>query len=143
MTVKFIKFELATILGTWWGIIGCVVGPFYIVKNIFEFMDGIRDTTWPKRVFFIENELSQEDNIKDYVEIGRLIGEIFVKPTVWKGIPTLRGCDAPESVIELEVAFARIAIVRQIIIQRELQPIAEKMLEGDRAVFDRNVRKCG
>ncbi len=40
MTAEFAKFELVTLVGTWWGIIGCVLGPVFIVLNLFEYISG-------------------------------------------------------------------------------------------------------
>jgi hypothetical protein len=34
----FLRFTLITLLGTWWGIIGFFVGPFYIFQNLFNYL---------------------------------------------------------------------------------------------------------
>jgi hypothetical protein len=33
MAEKFLTFEFVTLIGTWWGIIGCLFGPVYLVLN--------------------------------------------------------------------------------------------------------------
>jgi hypothetical protein len=40
MTLEFLKFELATSVGTWWGIIGLLLGPYYILTNLLEYLAG-------------------------------------------------------------------------------------------------------
>jgi len=40
MCTSFLVYETSTLAGTWWGLIGCVVGPIYIVTNLFEFLAG-------------------------------------------------------------------------------------------------------
>lgn len=40
MTRVFMSFELATLLGTWWGFIGFVIGPFFLLHNLFEYISG-------------------------------------------------------------------------------------------------------
>ncbi len=37
VTKTFAAFELRTLLGTWWGVIGVLVGPPYLVSNIAEY----------------------------------------------------------------------------------------------------------
>lgn len=37
MNSVFGKFTIRTLFGTWWGLIGFVVGPFYIVRNLMEY----------------------------------------------------------------------------------------------------------
>jgi len=50
MNSVFSKFTIRTLFGTWWGIIGFFVGPFYIVRNVMEYTKGIfkflRDKAW-------------------------------------------------------------------------------------------------
>jgi hypothetical protein len=40
MTGEFIKFEFVTLIGTWWGIIGCLLGPVFILTNLLEYLSG-------------------------------------------------------------------------------------------------------
>jgi hypothetical protein len=40
MTEKFVSFELITLIGTWWGIIGCLLGPLFILTNLSEYVSG-------------------------------------------------------------------------------------------------------
>lgn len=40
MTAKFVKSESVTLLGTWWGIIGCLLGPVFILMNLLEYLSG-------------------------------------------------------------------------------------------------------
>ena len=40
MAEKFLTFEFVTLIGTWWGIIGCLFGPVYLVLNVSEFLFG-------------------------------------------------------------------------------------------------------
>jgi hypothetical protein len=40
MSRTFVRFEVFTILWTWYGIIGCVLGPVFIVSNIDEYICG-------------------------------------------------------------------------------------------------------
>jgi hypothetical protein len=40
MTATFLKFEFVTLVGTWWGIIGCFVGPFFVFTNLLEYIAG-------------------------------------------------------------------------------------------------------
>lgn len=40
MTATFVSYEAATLVGTWWGFIGIILGPFYILGNLFEFLGG-------------------------------------------------------------------------------------------------------
>lgn len=48
MSQEFLKFEFVTLFGTWWGIIGCLLGPVYILTNLLEYLSGsfliIRET---------------------------------------------------------------------------------------------------
>jgi hypothetical protein len=39
-TKTFATFELRTLFGTWWGLIGCVVGPYYIFHNLVEYAEA-------------------------------------------------------------------------------------------------------
>jgi len=36
-TKTFAAFELRTLFGTWWGIIGFFLGPLYILHNLIEY----------------------------------------------------------------------------------------------------------
>jgi hypothetical protein len=40
MTAKFMEFEFQTLVGTWWGIVGCILGPIFILKNLLEYVSG-------------------------------------------------------------------------------------------------------
>ena len=40
MTRKFLSFEITTLVGTWWGIIGCLLGPVFILRNLSEYLSG-------------------------------------------------------------------------------------------------------
>jgi hypothetical protein len=40
MSARFIESESITLLGTWWGIIGCILGPIFILRNILEYVSG-------------------------------------------------------------------------------------------------------
>ena len=40
---RFIEFELTTLFGTWWGVTGVIVGPFYLIRNIVECVMGHYD----------------------------------------------------------------------------------------------------
>jgi hypothetical protein len=35
---KFSAFELRTLFGTWWGFIGCIVGPYFLFDNLVEYL---------------------------------------------------------------------------------------------------------
>ena len=37
MSKTFVVYEISTLLGTWWGIIGAFLGPIYLVTNIIEY----------------------------------------------------------------------------------------------------------
>ena len=43
MTKTFLVYTGRTLVGTWWGIIGAMVGPIYIIQNIAEY---IKHTVW-------------------------------------------------------------------------------------------------
>src|SRR5260221_5746194 len=55
MTLKFVEFELVTLVGTWWGIIGFLLGPVFILMNLLEYISGsfliLHDATkmWTER----------------------------------------------------------------------------------------------
>jgi hypothetical protein len=40
MTATFSKFEIVTLFGTWGGMIGCLLGPYFILTNLFEYLAG-------------------------------------------------------------------------------------------------------
>jgi len=40
MTMRFLQFELVTAVGTWWGLIGCILGPYFLLINILEYLSG-------------------------------------------------------------------------------------------------------
>ena len=40
MTAYFIEFELVTLFGTWWGLIGFCLGPLYLIGNLLEYGKG-------------------------------------------------------------------------------------------------------
>jgi hypothetical protein len=40
MTKEFLKFETTTLFGTWWGLIGCLLGPVYLLYNLLEYASG-------------------------------------------------------------------------------------------------------
>lgn len=40
MSIRFAAFEVATLLGTWWGMIGCILGPIFIFQNLLEYIAG-------------------------------------------------------------------------------------------------------
>jgi hypothetical protein len=40
MTRVFMSFQLATLLGTWWGFIGFLLGPLFILQNFVEYISG-------------------------------------------------------------------------------------------------------
>src|SRR6266498_2670704 len=40
MSARFIEFEFVTLLGTWWGIIGCILGPIFILQNLLGYLSG-------------------------------------------------------------------------------------------------------
>ena len=37
MTIVYLDMTSATLLGTWWGIIGAFLGPVYIAHNTFDY----------------------------------------------------------------------------------------------------------
>jgi hypothetical protein len=37
-TKTFIGYELLTLVGTWWGLIGFIVGPFFLIDNIIQYV---------------------------------------------------------------------------------------------------------
>ena len=37
MTKTFALYEVSTLLGTWWGVVGAFLGPIYLVTNIIEY----------------------------------------------------------------------------------------------------------
>jgi hypothetical protein len=40
MTMRFLQFELVTAVGTWWGLIGSILGPYFLLINILEYLSG-------------------------------------------------------------------------------------------------------
>ena len=40
MSARFIEFEFVTLIGTWWGIIVCILGPIFILRNLLEYLSG-------------------------------------------------------------------------------------------------------
>ena len=73
----------------------------------------------------------------DYAGVGKGLGEIFVKPDVWRDINKLRGYQVPELVANYEAAFARVAIICETIRQRKTGVIATQMLGGiDQYIVD-------
>jgi hypothetical protein len=66
----------------------------------------------------------------DFFGAGRTLGEIFVKPNVWRATDKLRECKAPDPVARHEIAFARVAIVKETIRRCQPELVATKMLAG-------------
>jgi len=139
MTKGFLSFELTTLFGTWWGIIGCVLGPFFLLHNSSEYFEGSIAIARAKRRFKLEGQTARpntpetQTTIKttsDYAGVGKALGAIFVKPDVWRDINRLRGYQVPESVANYEAAFARVAIIRETIRQQRTGVIATQMLGG-------------
>ena len=48
-THLFVRFTLTTFIGTWWGIIGMILGPIYILKNIFNYVRAFGKSLLPER----------------------------------------------------------------------------------------------
>jgi hypothetical protein len=40
MSKTFAVYEGLTLVGTWWGIIGMMLGPIYLVTNLIEYARG-------------------------------------------------------------------------------------------------------
>ena len=40
-TGTFFAFELTTLVCTWWGMIGSIVGPFYLLHNMLEYVTAM------------------------------------------------------------------------------------------------------
>jgi hypothetical protein len=40
MTSEFLHAEFVTMIGTWWGIIGAILGPFFLLANLFDYLAG-------------------------------------------------------------------------------------------------------
>jgi hypothetical protein len=40
-TKYFVGYELTTLVGTWWGIIGMLVGPVFLLQNILEYVTAM------------------------------------------------------------------------------------------------------
>jgi hypothetical protein len=139
MTNEFLSFELTTLFGTWWGIIGCVLGPFFLLHNLAEYAEGsiaIVRAKWRSksegqttRLNTPETQTTTKENT-DYGGVGKALGAIFVKPDVWRDIDRLRGYQVPESVANYEAAFARVAIIRETVRQQKTGIIATQMLIG-------------
>lgn len=45
----FASFTTGTLLGTWWGVIGMLVGPVYLAKNIGWFLFNLGRFAWARR----------------------------------------------------------------------------------------------
>lgn len=152
MTKEFLAFELPTLFGTWWGIIGAILGPFFIVHNLSEYIDGSLNIIRAKRLSKMDGQTVRPNipetqttikSIPDYVAVGKSLGEIFVKPDVWRDINRLHGHQVPESVVNYEAAIARVAIIRETVIQRKIDVIATQMLSGiDQYIFDAFNHEC-
>lgn len=135
MTGKFLSFEITTLLGTWWGIVGMVKGPFFILHNLAEYIEGGIGIARAKGRAKLEGVVTLETQTainatSNYVGIGKALGAIFVKPDVWRDINRLRGYQVPEPVVNYEAAFARVAIIRETIRQQKTGVIATQMLAG-------------
>ena len=48
MSRKFLKFEVVTLLGTWWGLIGLLLGPLYLATNLLEYAKGSLRLGWAR-----------------------------------------------------------------------------------------------
>lgn len=46
MTKRFLEYELKTLLFTWWGVIGLVVGPAYLLANLVEYTRRSATFVW-------------------------------------------------------------------------------------------------
>ena len=82
MTRKFVRFEFVTLIGTWWGIIGCLLGPVFILTNLLEYLSGS-------------------------VLIGRNRTRLWVKPTpppLFTGAMPSTGGATPETAIQIRAA---------------------------------------
>ena len=66
----------------------------------------------------------------DYSGAGRALGEAFVKPDVWRETGKLREYKAPDFVANYEIAFARVAIIKETIRERQPDLVANGLLEG-------------
>ena len=152
ITKEFLSFELTTLFGTWWGIIGCILGPVFIVYNIIEYIEGSVAIVAAKRRFRREGRTVRQNTLEthvttkttpDYVGVGKSFGEIFVKPNVWRDINKLRGYQAPDLVANYELAFARVAIIRETIKRQKAGLMAAHMLNGiDNYISDAFNKRC-
>ncbi len=61
MTKEFVSFEVATLLGTWWGIIGLIIGPFFLFHNMIEYVDGSIAIVKGKRRLRLEGRTVEQD----------------------------------------------------------------------------------
>jgi hypothetical protein len=48
-TKTFVGFEVATLFLTWWGIIGLIVGPLYLLHNVLEYMMALLGFAFKKQ----------------------------------------------------------------------------------------------
>jgi hypothetical protein len=153
MTKEFAGHETATLLGTWWGIIGCILGPVYLVSNILEYIAGTADIVFTKKPVVVQydgwshvadQKVRDLSASRDYDKIGESLSEIFVKPTVWQWSDKLSGYRVPEVVAQAELAMARIGIINSEISKLDDKHISDSLRSGiDRYARDslRNVSK--
>jgi hypothetical protein len=40
-SILFFKCTLITLIGTWWGVIGALIGPVYIIQNIYFYLKSV------------------------------------------------------------------------------------------------------
>jgi hypothetical protein len=48
-TLHFVAFEMTTLFFTWWGIIGMIVGPLYLLHNVMEYMMALLGFAFKKQ----------------------------------------------------------------------------------------------
>ena len=49
MSRTFVRLEALTLVGTWWGVIGLLLGPIYLVSNLVENVRGAASLAWRGR----------------------------------------------------------------------------------------------
>ena len=140
---------------TFWSLLIVLVGGPILLSSVLWVIAGFREavpSVGEKRNSKLEGRTlrptshENQTTIKttsDYAGIGKVLGKIFVKPKVWRDINRLRGYQVPESVANYEVAFARVAIIRETIRQQKTDVIATQILGGvDQYIIETFTHEC-
>ena len=99
-------------------------------SDLFPYDDDDFDDGGESKVVGVNTVTKPPTPHHDYSKVGKALGEIFIKPDVWRNDSKLHEYQNPEHATKYEIAFARVAIIKDAIRRYQPELVATEMMTG-------------